>query len=102
MVGIRLSFRDGGQFFARRITVFNSEDQDQTSRDFQGRISLFGRITDGDCSLKIEKIRMNDARMFEIALKRADGFLWGKPRKFSLDVVGEWEHHCSATRVKVE
>lgn len=40
--------------------------------------------------------------MFEIALKTADDFLWGRPRKFSLDVVGEWEHHCCATHVKVE
>lgn len=102
MVSIRLSFRDGGQFFPLRVTVFNSEDKDQTTRDFQGRATLFGRITEGDCSLKIERIRMNDARVFEIALKRADDFLWGKPRRFNLDVVGEWEHHCSATHVKVE
>lgn len=102
VVSIRLSFRDGSQFFPLRITAFNNEDQNQTSRDFQGRTTLFGRITDGDCSLKIERIKMDDARVFEIALKRAGDFPWGKPRKFSLDVVGEWGHHCSAPHVKVE
>lgn len=101
-VGIRLSIRDGSQIFPLRSTVFNSEAKDRTSRDFRDRISVFGRITDGDCSLKIERIKMDDARMFEIALKTADDFLWGRPRKFSLDVVGEWEHHCCATHVKVE
>lgn len=45
---------------------------------------------------------MDDAQVFEIALKRAGDILWGKPRKFSLDVVGEWEHHCSATHLKME
>lgn len=102
LVSIRLSFRDSGHLFPLRVTAFNSESKDQTSRDFQGRTTVFGRITDGDCSLKIEKIRMDDARVFEIALKKADDFLWGKPRRFSLDVVGEWEHHCSAPHVKVE
>lgn len=102
MVSVRLSFRDGGQFYPLRVTAFNSENKDQMGRDFQSRTTLFGRITDGDCSLKIEKLRMDDARVFEIALKKADDFLWGKPRRFSLDVVGEWEHHCSATHVKGE
>ncbi|CAG03356.1 unnamed protein product [Tetraodon nigroviridis] len=32
---------------------------------------------------------MGDARVFEIALKKADEFFWGKPRKFNLDVVGQ-------------
>ncbi|XP_029687587.1 sialoadhesin-like [Takifugu rubripes] len=68
-------------------TAFNSEDQDQMSREFHGRTALFGQITNGDCSLKIERIRMDDARVFEVALKRADDFLWGKPRRFNLDVV---------------
>lgn len=45
---------------------------------------------------------MDDARVFEVALKRAGNFLWGKPRKFSLDVVGELERHCSATHVKAQ
>lgn len=102
MFSIRLSFRDFHRLFPLRITAFNSEDQHHTSIDFQGRTTLFGRIPEGDCSLKIERIRMDDARVFEIALKRPDDIFWGKPRRFSLDVTGEWEHHCSAIRVKVE
>ncbi|XP_018555475.1 B-cell receptor CD22 [Lates calcarifer] len=86
-VDVRLRFRGGGHLFPLRSTAFNSEDRDQVSRDFQGRTSLFGRITDGDCSVKIERISLDDSRMFEIALKRGDELLWGKPRSFSLDVV---------------
>lgn len=101
MVNIRLSFRGSGHF-SLRTTVFNSENQDQTSRDFRGRTTVFGQIINGDCSVKIETIRMDDARMFEIALKKADEYQWGKATRFTLDVVGEWEHHCSTTYVKVE
>lgn len=72
------------------------------SREFHGRTTLYGQITDGDCSVKIERIRMEDALVYEIALKRADYFLWGKPKRFNLDVVGEWEHCYCATKVKVE
>uniref|UniRef100_A0A674NHX4 Immunoglobulin V-set domain-containing protein n=1 Tax=Takifugu rubripes TaxID=31033 RepID=A0A674NHX4_TAKRU len=93
-VSIRLSFRGGSHFFPLRSTAFNSEDQDQMSREFHGRTALFGQITNGDCSLKIERIRMDDARVFEVALKRADDFLWGKPRRFNLDVVGELNLMC--------
>ncbi|XP_031169946.1 B-cell receptor CD22 isoform X1 [Sander lucioperca] len=86
-VDVRLRFRGGGRFFPLRSTAFNSEDRDQVSRDFQGRTSLFGRIPDGDCSVKIERISQDDSRGFEIALKRGDDLLWGQPVSFNLDVV---------------
>ncbi|XP_029307376.1 B-cell receptor CD22 isoform X2 [Cottoperca gobio] len=86
-VDVRMRFRGGGHFFPLRSTAFNSEDRDQVSRDFQGRTSLFGRITDGDCSVKIERINRDDERVFEIALKSGEDFLWGRPRSFNLDVV---------------
>ncbi|KAL7393295.1 hypothetical protein ABVT39_009149 [Epinephelus coioides] len=86
-VDVRLRFRGGGHLFPLRSTAFNSEDRDQVSRDFQGRTSLFGRVADGDCSVKIERISQDDSRVFEIALKRGDSLLWGKPRSFHLDVV---------------
>ncbi|XP_020508205.3 sialic acid-binding Ig-like lectin 5 [Labrus bergylta] len=85
-VDVRLRFRGGGHFFPLRSTAYNSEDRDQVSRDFQGRTSLFGRIADGDCSVKIERISQDDSRVFEMALKRGDDLLWGKPRSFNLDV----------------
>ncbi|KAJ4931420.1 hypothetical protein JOQ06_025716 [Pogonophryne albipinna] len=86
-VDVRIRFRGGGHIFSLRSTAFNSEDRDQVSRDFQGRASLFGRIADGDCSVKIERISQDNSREFEMALKRGDELLWGKPRSFSLDVV---------------
>uniref|UniRef100_A0A8D2ZUX0 Ig-like domain-containing protein n=1 Tax=Scophthalmus maximus TaxID=52904 RepID=A0A8D2ZUX0_SCOMX len=86
-VDVRLRFRGGGHLFPLRSTAFNSEDRDQVSRDFQGRASLYGRLTDGDCSVKMERISLDDSRMFEIALKMGDDLLWGKSRSFNLDVV---------------
>lgn len=88
-VDARLRFRGGGHLFPLRSTAFNSEDRDQVSRDFLGRTSLSGRITEGDCSVKMDRISLDDSRMFEIALKRGDDLLWGKPRSFNLDVIGE-------------
>lgn len=88
-VDVRLRFRGGGYLIPLQSTAFNSNDKDQVSRDFLGRISLFGQIADGDCSLKIERISRDDSRMFEISLKRGDDLLWGKPKSFNLDVVGE-------------
>nr|XP_020445831.1 uncharacterized protein LOC109954678 isoform X3 [Monopterus albus] len=69
-VYVRLRFRGGGYLFPLRSIAFNSKDRAQVSRDFRGRASLFGRITDGDCSVKIERISQDDSRMFEIALNR--------------------------------
>ncbi|XP_026228107.1 sialic acid-binding Ig-like lectin 14 [Anabas testudineus] len=87
-VDVRLRFRGGGYLIPLQSTAFDSRDKNQVSRDFLGRMSLFGQITDGDCSVKIERIRQDDSRMFEIALKSAGDSLWGKPKSFNLDVVG--------------
>lgn len=88
-VDIRLRFRTGSHIFPLRSIAFNSEDRDQASRDYRGRTTLFGQIANGDCSMRIDRIRQDDARRFEISLKRGDEVLWGKPRSFNLDVVGE-------------
>lgn len=92
-VEVRLRFRGGGHIFPLRSTAFNSEDRDQVSRDFLGRTSLFGKVADGDCSLKIERISLDDSRVYEISLKKGDDLLWGRPRSFNLDVVGKWGSH---------
>ncbi|XP_076004637.1 sialic acid-binding Ig-like lectin 5 isoform X2 [Genypterus blacodes] len=84
---VRLRFRGGGHLFPLRSTAFNSEDRDQVSRDFQGRTLLLGKITEGDCSVKFERVRVDDSHVFEIALKGGGDLLWGKPRSFSLDVL---------------
>uniref|UniRef100_A0A8C6S5K3 Ig-like domain-containing protein n=1 Tax=Neogobius melanostomus TaxID=47308 RepID=A0A8C6S5K3_9GOBI len=83
---VRMRFRGGGHFFPLRSTAFNSEDRDQVSRDFLGRASLVGQTSNGDCSVRISRVSRDDARTFEIALKRAGELLWGKPRTFSLEV----------------
>ncbi|XP_034409925.1 sialoadhesin isoform X2 [Cyclopterus lumpus] len=86
-VEVRVRFIGGGRFFPLRSTAFNSEDRGQVSWDFLGRTSLFGRTPEGDCSVKMERISQDDSRVFEIALKRGDDLLWGRPRSFNLDVL---------------
>lgn len=93
-VDVRLRFRGGSHFFPLRSTAFNSLNRDQISRDFQGRTSLFRQIADGDCSVKIDRVRQDDPQVFEIALKTGDDLLWGKPRTFNLDIAGEWRIQC--------
>ncbi|XP_028325668.1 sialoadhesin isoform X2 [Gouania willdenowi] len=83
---VRLRFRGGAYLFPLRSTAFNSQDRDQVSRDFQGRASLVGRTADGNCSVKIERIRRDDPRVFEVALKAEEDLLWGRPTSFNLDV----------------
>ncbi|XP_041844301.1 B-cell receptor CD22 [Melanotaenia boesemani] len=86
-VDVRLRFRGGGHLFPLRSTAFNSQDRDQVSRDFLGRTSLFGQIANGDCSVKIERVRLDDPKVFEVALKKEDDLLWGRPSSFNLDVI---------------
>ncbi|KAM3615302.1 uncharacterized protein V6R79_026244 [Siganus canaliculatus] len=86
-VDVRMRFRGGGYLFPLRSTAFNSENREEVSRDFQGRTSLFGRTADGDCSVKIDRVRKDDSQMFEITLKKGDDLLWGEPKRFRLDVV---------------
>lgn len=96
-VDVRLRFRGGGHLFPLRSTAFNSEDRDQMSWDFRGRTFLLGKITDGDCSVKLERVSVDDSHVFEITLKRGDDLLWGTPRTFRLDVLGEWLQTCADT-----
>lgn len=84
-----MKYRSMNPFFLLLSTAFNSEDRSQTSLDYLGRTSLFGQTSDGDCSVKIERVREEDARVFEIALKRSGDGSWGKTRSFTLDVLGE-------------
>ncbi|XP_072249341.1 sialic acid-binding Ig-like lectin 14 [Leuresthes tenuis] len=86
-VDVRMRFRGGSAFFPLQSTAFSSQNKDQVSRDFQGRTSLFGRIADGDCSVKIERVRRDDPQVFEMALKKGDDSRWGKPRSFNLEII---------------
>lgn len=88
-VEVKMKFRSRNPFFLLLSTAFNSEDRSQTNLDYLGRTSLFGETSDGDCSVKIERVKQEDARAFEISLKRSGGSGWGKARSFTLDVLGE-------------
>ncbi|CAL8355250.1 unnamed protein product [Arctogadus glacialis] len=69
-VEVRLTFR-GGRRFPSRSTAFNSEDP---------------RHVQGDCSLRLEPVRLQDSRAFEVALKGPEEGYWGTPRAFTLEV----------------
>ncbi|XP_036071804.1 B-cell receptor CD22 isoform X2 [Oryzias melastigma] len=90
-VDVRLRYRGGGRFFPLQSTAFNSQDKDQVSRDFLGRTSLFGKMGEGDCSVRIDRIRQDDPQMIEVALKRRDDLLWGRPKSVQMDIIDEPE-----------
>ncbi|XP_023186538.1 sialoadhesin-like isoform X1 [Xiphophorus maculatus] len=86
-VDVRLRFRGGGPFFPLRSIAFNSESKDQVSRDFLGRTFLYGQMSDGDCSVKIEQLRVDDPKVFELALKKGSDLLWGVSRSVNVDII---------------
>ncbi|CAL8248278.1 unnamed protein product [Lota lota] len=84
-VAIRLRVRGGGRF-PLWSTAFNSEDPSHVTREYLRRTSLYGRISEGDCSLKLVPVHLEDSRPFEIALKGPEEGHWGTPRVFTLEV----------------
>ncbi|KAJ3597952.1 hypothetical protein NHX12_001467 [Muraenolepis orangiensis] len=85
-VAVRLRFRGGSTPFPLRSTAFNSEDPSRMSRGFLGRTTLSGRISEGDCSLRLDPVHLEDSRPFEIALKSPEDWHWGTPSIFTLEV----------------
>ncbi|XP_057691380.1 sialoadhesin isoform X1 [Corythoichthys intestinalis] len=86
-VRLRLRGRRRLSFFPTSCVAFNSEEAEDIDDDFQGRVSLSGSVTDGDCSMKMEGISMEDAKTYEVALKGTGESNWGRAKSFSLDVV---------------
>ena len=84
---VRLKFT-GGRRFPSRSTAFNSEDPRHVAGEYLRRTSLHGRISEGDCSLRLEPVRLQDSRAFEVALKGPEEGYWGTPRAFTLEVSG--------------
>ncbi|KAK0149150.1 Sialoadhesin [Merluccius polli] len=82
-VAVRLRFRRGGRF-SLRSTAFNSENPSHVTREFFSRTSLSGQISEGDCSLRLDPVRLEDSRSFEITLKGPED--WGTPSIFTLEV----------------
>lgn len=88
-VDVQMIFRTMTPFFSIRSVAFNSVNKGQVIEQFQNRVSLFGSILGGDCSLRVEQIRQDDAKGFEISLKMWQDENWGRARKFTLEVLGE-------------
>ncbi|XP_061674856.1 sialic acid-binding Ig-like lectin 5 [Syngnathoides biaculeatus] len=88
-VVVRMRLRDHNRFalFRQYRVAFNSEDMAEVPGEFRGRTSLSGLVTNGDCSLKMDAVSVEDARSYEVALKRIGDFAWGRAKSFSLDVV---------------
>ena len=71
-----------------RSTAFNSQDPSHVTREFLRRTTLYGPISEGDCSLRLDPVRLEDSRDFEVALKGPEEGHWGTPRVFTLEVSG--------------
>ncbi|KAM9782769.1 sialic acid-binding Ig-like lectin 14 [Neosynchiropus ocellatus] len=90
-VDIRLGYRSGMPFISLQSTAFTSESGQPVSREFRGRSSLFGEISKGDCSVKIDRVNWNDRRVFDLALKKRRDLQWRAGKSVTLDVVGNPE-----------
>nr|XP_057940043.1 sialic acid-binding Ig-like lectin 14 [Doryrhamphus excisus] len=86
-VDVRMRYRASGDFvFRQSRTAFNSEDAQQISGDFRGRTSLTGQVLEGDCSLKVDRLSVDDMRVYEVSLKTSGDSSWGRARSFTLVV----------------
>ncbi|XP_015228363.1 PREDICTED: B-cell receptor CD22-like [Cyprinodon variegatus] len=45
-------------------------------------------MSDGDCSIKIEQLRADDPKVFELALKKGRDSAWGISRSVNVDIIG--------------
>ncbi|XP_062321280.1 sialoadhesin [Osmerus eperlanus] len=87
-VDVRVTYRDSSmsRIFSLRSIAFNSAEGNQVNSVFQGRTSLWGNLADGDCSVKIERVTMEDSLVYELALKKSGDLHWGKTRRVHLVV----------------
>ncbi|XP_049586616.1 sialic acid-binding Ig-like lectin 5 isoform X3 [Syngnathus scovelli] len=88
-VDVRVRLRGHNRFFLFRQSrvAFNSGDMEEVSDVFRGRMSLSGPVKDGDCSLRMNEVSAEDARTYEVSLKRTGDSAWGRAKSFGLDVV---------------
>ncbi|XP_022542654.2 sialic acid-binding Ig-like lectin 5 [Astyanax mexicanus] len=83
---VRLRFRSA--FPGLKVTGFSSDQTDQASRgqrQLKGRVSLYGELNSGDCSLTIANVSASDPSTLEIQLKQKRGS-WGGTKSVQLIV----------------
>lgn len=83
---VRLRFREQTIFSYQWRTAFNSEDPRHVTGKFLGRTSLSGQISEGNCSLRLDPVHLEDSQRFEMVLKAPEDRRWGTPRFFTLEV----------------
>ncbi|XP_051921908.1 sialoadhesin-like isoform X1 [Hippocampus zosterae] len=88
-VDVRLRLRGHGRLslFRQSRVAFNSEDAEEVSDVYRERLSPSGLVTEGDCSLRMDEVRTEDAGTYEVSLKRTGDSAWGRAKSFSLNVV---------------
>ncbi|XP_018582403.1 myelin-associated glycoprotein isoform X2 [Scleropages formosus] len=81
---IRLRYPYG--LFSRWRTAFSNEDTTEVERSFRGRTSLTGDPSKGDCSVRIDRVRKEDANQYEVALKERGASEWKTTISVSVSV----------------
>lgn len=87
-MAVRLRFGGGLSLFHSWRTAFNDQDPGHVTREFLGRTSLSGQISQGDCSLRLDPVHLEDSQRFEMVLKAPEDRRWGTPSFFTLEVSG--------------
>ncbi|XP_061884864.1 sialoadhesin isoform X1 [Entelurus aequoreus] len=87
-VDVRMRYRGDERFLFRLSrTAYNSEETRAVSADFRGRVTVAGQGSEGDCSLRLDTVRVDDARVYEVSLKTRGDSTWGRTKSFSLLVL---------------
>ncbi|XP_072572626.1 sialic acid-binding Ig-like lectin 13 isoform X1 [Paramormyrops kingsleyae] len=76
------------RFLFGKRTAFSSDDTTEVHRHFKGRTALVGDPSQGDCSLQIDKLRMNDGGRYEMELKEKGASEWTVSKAISITVSG--------------
>ncbi|KAL4657614.1 myelin-associated glycoprotein-like isoform X1 [Arapaima gigas] len=80
---VRLRYRYS---FFRWKTAFSSENSMEVDKSFRGRTSLTGDPSKGDCSVRINRVRDDDAYSYEVALKERGANEWKTTMSVSVGV----------------
>lgn len=77
------------RFLFGKRTAFSNDNTTEVHRHFKGRTVLVGDLSQGDCSLQIDKLRMNDGGHYEMELKERGASEWTVSKSTSITVSGE-------------
>ncbi|XP_015224208.2 myelin-associated glycoprotein isoform X1 [Lepisosteus oculatus] len=66
---VTVQYKNHKFLFSTWKVLFDSEEPEKNQRHFQGRTSLVGDMSQGNCSLKIDHVKTEDTKVYYVSLK---------------------------------